>query len=382
MSARASERGAGGAHSSPRRQRPGGLERRPVGIKDIAQALGVSIGTVDRALHSRSGINPATRDRVLNTAHALGYRPNLAARYLKAPRQLRLSVNLPAQIAYFFDLVRAGIRDAASSFESGVDLSFRNHPVLGEGDAEIFHQALEDGSRGLIIAPGHPAQLKGLIAEAAGRGVPVVCVATDAPGTERLTAVSADPFTSGAIVAELLSRMVRRKGTIAVLTGDLSTCDHAEKLRGFESTLASTDGDLRISAVLESYDDENAAYSQMRDLLLHDHQLRAIYVSTANSLGVIRAIEEVDPDRRIDVVTTDLFPQLVPLIRAGKILATINQRPQTQGRMAFEALYKFLAEGKRPAKRIKLNPHIVMRSNLGLFLPPAAGDAYIPEQLT
>jgi len=36
--------------------------------------------------------------------------------------------------------------------------------------------------------------------------------------------------------------------------------------------------------------------------------------------------------------------------------------------MAFEALYKFLVEGKCPPHRIKLNPHIVMRSNLELFL--------------
>ena len=47
-----------------------GLERtaqvgRPVGIKDIAKALGISIGTVDRAIHSRGGISPITKERVL-----------------------------------------------------------------------------------------------------------------------------------------------------------------------------------------------------------------------------------------------------------------------------------------------------------------------------
>jgi LacI family transcriptional regulator len=376
------ERGTGGVHGGARSRRSSGPDRRPVGVKDIAKALGVSIGTVDRALHSRSGINPATRDRVLSMARTLGYRPNLAARYLKAPRQLRLAINLPARIALFFDLVRSGIRDAASSFESGVDLCFRDHPVLGVGDAELFQQALDEGRKGIIIAPGHPAQLKDLIHAAAERHVPVVCVATDAPGTERLTAVSADPFTSGAIVAELLSRVVSRKGTIGIVTGDLSTCDHSEKVRGFENGLALADERLKISAVLESHDDEQAAYSQVRDLLLHDRQLRAIYVSTANCLGVIRATKEIDPERRLELVTTDLFPQMVPFLRCGKILATIHQRPQTQGRIAFEALYRFLAERKRPPSRIKLNPHIVMRSNLGLFLDVLSDDWSRREQLT
>lgn len=347
---------------------------RPANIKDIAKVLGISIGTVDRALHSRPGINPSTRERVLKMAQTLGYKPNLAARYLKAPRSLRMTINLPAQIAFFFDAVRSGIRSAASSFEPGIELCFRNHPVLGEGDTELFQRALEDGSKGIIIAPGHPSQLKGWIRRAAQKRIPVVCVATDAPGTERLAAVSADPFTSGGIVAELLCRIVPANTTVAIFTGDLSTFDHSEKVRGFESGLTFSEGRLKISAILESHDDETLGYTQARELLLHDRQLRAIYVSTANSLGVIRAIEEVDPERPLDIITTDLFPQLVPHLRSGRILASINQRPQAQGRMAFEALYRFLAEGKHPVARIKLNPHIVMRSNLELFLERAPGE--------
>ncbi len=383
MSARQRRREIG-APPSAGEPRPARFDKRPAGIKDIAKALGVSIGTVDRALHSRAGINAITRDRVLKMAQTLRYRPNLAARYLKAPHRLTLAISLPAEIASFFDAVRSGIRNASGPFESVVNLCFRNHPVLGEGDAELFEQALEEGSKGIIIAPGHPAQLKGWIRKAAQRKIPVVCVATDAPGTERLTAVSADPFASGGIVAELLCRMVPEKGTVAVLTGDLSTCDHSEKVRGFENSLALGAGRLKLSAVLESHDDEKAAYSQVRQLLLHDRRLRAIYVSTANSLGVIRAIDGIDPKRNLAVITTDLFPELVPLLRSGKVLATINQRPQTQGRMAFEALYHFLVEGKCPPTRIKLNPHIVMQSNLELFLEslPADGDWYRPEQLS
>jgi LacI family transcriptional regulator len=120
--------------------------------------------------------------------------------------------------------------------------------------------------------------------------------------------------------------------------------------------------------VIETHDDESAAYSHTRKLLARDRSLRALYVSTANSETVIQALEELDPERRIALVTTDLFAQLVPFLRSGRILATIYQRPEAQGRMAFEALYKFLAEGKCPPHQIKLNPHIVMRSNLELFV--------------
>lgn len=356
-----------GAEDAPALE-PASQEGRPVSIKDIAKALGISIGTVDRAIHSRGGISPITKERVLKMAQTLGYKPNLAARFLKAPRQVRVAINLPARIGSFFDAVRSGIREAASPFQAGVQLQFRTHPALGEGDEELFRQALEDGSKGIIIVPGHPAQLRLWIRRAAQRRIPVVCVITDAPGTERLTAVSTDSFVSGAMVAELLHLVARDAGSVGVFTGDLSTFDHSEKVRGFKQSLSSIQSSLNISQVIETHDDESKAYTQARNLLQNDRSLRAIYVSTANSLTIIQALEEMDPERRIALVTTDLFPQLVPFLQSGRILATIYQRPEAQGRLAFEALHHFLVDGRCPPPRIKLNPHIVMRSNLELFL--------------
>jgi LacI family transcriptional regulator len=206
-----------------------------IGIKEIAQSLGVSIGTVDRALHQRPGINAMTRAKVLMMAQTMGYRPNLAARFLKSRRQLRISVQLPSQIATFFDALRDGIREAAAPFEPAVRVDFRSYPRLGEGDAEVFNDALEQGAQGMMIAPGEPAAMKPLIRKAARRKVPVVCVATDAPGTERLTAVTACPQTNGAIVGELLCRILRSPARVLVVTGSLATEDHAHKLEGFRS---------------------------------------------------------------------------------------------------------------------------------------------------
>jgi LacI family transcriptional regulator len=179
--------------------------------------------------------------------------------------------------------------------------------------------------------------------------------------------VSADPFVSGALAAELLQLTVRGSGTVAVFTGDLSTMDHSEKVRGFKHGLDSLDGSLEASSIAETHDDERAAFNETRKLLSRDRTLKGIYVSTANSMTVVQALEELDPEHHITLITTDLFPELVPYIKSGRVLATLYQRPEAQGRMAFEALYKFLVEGKCPPHRLKLNPHIVMRSNLDLF---------------
>jgi LacI family transcriptional regulator len=342
-----------------------------VGIKEIAQALDVSIGTVDRALHGRPGINPMTSARVLKMAQNMGYRPNLAARFLKSQKQLHISVHLPARIASFFDALRQGIVEAATAVGPSVHVEFRSYPALCEGDMELFEQALDEKPSGIIIAPGAPAAMKLPIRRAARRNIPVVCVATDAPGTERLCGISACPRTSGTIAGELISRFVHERGKVVFVTGTLSTEDHREKLEGFRAAVRNLNGGLELLDPIEAHDDEGRAFEQTAALLAINHDVRAIYVSTANSLPVVRAIEEAGLGGRVAVIATDLFPALVPLIRSGRVIATIHQRPITQGKNAFQALYQFVVEGKCPLPKIRIAPHIVMNSNLDLFVEAA-----------
>ncbi len=51
-------------------------------IRDLARELGISTGTVSRALNNRADVNPQTRMRVLQEAERLGYAPSHIARSL------------------------------------------------------------------------------------------------------------------------------------------------------------------------------------------------------------------------------------------------------------------------------------------------------------
>ncbi len=53
------------------------------GIRQLAQHLGVSIGTVSRALNNRPDVNEQTRRRVLEARARLGYAPNQSGRSLR-----------------------------------------------------------------------------------------------------------------------------------------------------------------------------------------------------------------------------------------------------------------------------------------------------------
>ncbi|MGI4893514.1 MAG: LacI family DNA-binding transcriptional regulator [Janthinobacterium lividum] len=64
---------------------PPGVPPRPATIVDVARAAGVSRQTVTRALHDMTGINPATRERVLSAARDLHYHPSRFGRGLVKP---------------------------------------------------------------------------------------------------------------------------------------------------------------------------------------------------------------------------------------------------------------------------------------------------------
>ncbi len=52
-------------------------------IRELAQHLNISIGTVSRALNGRSDVNPETRKRVFEAAAKFGYVPNQSGRSLR-----------------------------------------------------------------------------------------------------------------------------------------------------------------------------------------------------------------------------------------------------------------------------------------------------------
>jgi LacI family transcriptional regulator len=341
---------------------------KPPGIKEIAQALGISIGTVDRALNGRTDISLTTRARVLEKAAEIGYRPNIAARNLKLNRRLRIGVYFPRGIASFFDPVRAGVR-AASSGVTGVnvELIFRTFSRLDEGDLELFAADANERFDGVLVAPGNPEHIGPALSALARRGVAVICVASDAPRSERLACVTTDAQASGAIAAELFSRTIQETGHLATITGDLTTLDHAEKLRGFAANLAVFAPKLSLLPAIESHEKPDLAYRQAVTLLSRQPYPRGIYVSTANSIPVLRALEEKQLFREVQVITTDLFPELIPYIESGKVLATLYQRPFTQGKTAFELLLRYLLQGIAPEPQTRLAPHIILRSNLSLF---------------
>jgi len=82
-------------------------------IYEIARRAGVSIATVSRAFSDNSAIREETRQRILQIAHELNYKPNPIARSLSTRKTDTIGVILPELVDEFFmDIIR-GIDEEA-----------------------------------------------------------------------------------------------------------------------------------------------------------------------------------------------------------------------------------------------------------------------------
>ena len=67
----------------------------------------------------------------------------------------------------------------------------------------------------------------------------------------RLALVSVDTLASGAIAADLIGLTLRGMGKVAITMAEVTTMEHAEKLKSFENTLYSFYPEVQILPPIE-----------------------------------------------------------------------------------------------------------------------------------
>jgi LacI family transcriptional regulator len=145
-----------------------------VRLKDLADALGLSISTVSAALHDRKDINPATRERVLRKAAALNYHPNRLAHGLATQKTQVLGVVVPNLSRPFFPHVLEGID--AITYPAGYSLVVFNTDDDPKREERGIHTLISNQVDGLIIASAQPPRNNGAWEPVNKSGLPFVLV--------------------------------------------------------------------------------------------------------------------------------------------------------------------------------------------------------------
>ena len=206
--------------------------RRPLTLRDVSEASGVSEMTVSRVLRNRGDVSEATREKVLKAARDLGYVPNKIAGALASSRVNLVAVIIPSMSNMVFPEVMTGISEVLDATELQPVVGVTNYKP--EREEAVLYQMLSWRPSGVIIAGlEHTEAAKAMLAAS---GIPIVEI-MDTDGEPIDSAVGISHRRAGRKLAQaIVDAGYKRIGFL----GTKMPLDHRARKRfeGFTETLA------------------------------------------------------------------------------------------------------------------------------------------------
>lgn len=304
-----------------------------VTLRDIAEATGLSIGTVSRALKNQAGMTEQTRRKVREAALGLGY--DFAQ--LKKGRIRRIAFLLHSQhntlaSSPFFSPVLHGAEEACR--REGVALSF-----IAVGPAEPVLGQIRLHQPDAIVCAGffEPEILAALQTV----GKPIVLVDMQRRG---FTSVNPDNMRGGYLATQHLLRCGRKR--IAMLSGSLAHYSIQQRNRGFRQALfdnkVHADPDLEV--IVPAGEGDEGVADAMRTLLSLPKRADAVFCyNDSTALAAMKFCLNEGLKIPYDIAIVG-FDDIGAAAAAIPPLSTIRVDKEALGRAGVELLLQQAAE--------------------------------------
>jgi len=206
--------------------------KRPLTLRDVSEASGVSEMTVSRVLRNKGDVSDATRQKVQDAAKRLGYVPNKIAGALASSHVNLVAVIIPSLGNMVFPEVLAGISEVLEDTELQPVVGVTDY--LPEKEEKVLFEMLSWRPSGVIIAGlEHSEASRAMLRQS---GIPVVEI-MDTDGEPIDTCVGISHRRAGRKMAEeIIAAGYKRIGFM----GTKMPLDHRARKRfeGFTRTLA------------------------------------------------------------------------------------------------------------------------------------------------
>ncbi|MBY8878265.1 LacI family DNA-binding transcriptional regulator [Actinacidiphila acidipaludis] len=329
-------------------------------MQDIADATGVTVKTVSRALSGAPNVRRSTRERVLAEAERLGFRRNDIAAGLRSTGQTMktLGVVLGDLANPFFPPMLRGIHRVAA----------RNGYLVisadAQGDAGVERESIQailaQRVAGLIIAPtgtdfGH-------LAQEARFGSAIVFIDSWPPGLTADAVITTNTAGTRTAVTHLIGRGHRRIGYL----GHPPRGDGAQKrwlgyCQALRHAGIGVDDDLARRGLTTEADAARAATELLR---LDDPPTALFADNNRMTVGVLRSPEYAL--RHPELVGFDAF-DLAPQLG----VSVVDSDPFQVGSAGAELLFRRLADRGRPPMRTTVRARLVVHDRpLFAAVPP------------
>lgn len=313
--------------------RRGGIPHRGVSQAQVAAHAGVSAQTVSRVANQMENVDPETRDRVLDSMRALGYRLNRTAVALRSGEYRTIGVIMFTLASFGNARTWESLALAADRSGYSVALTPVDRPTGSAVRAAFSRLAAQSIDGVIVLLEDH---LLGDADPAMLGDVPVVVI--DSAERHGASFVDADQAMGARQATEHL--LALGHPTVWHIAGPESFYSAVRREASWRHTLESRG--CVVPPVLRG--DWTAASGYRAGLALRENpEVSAVFVANDQmALGLLRAFHEtgVDVPGHVSVVGFDDMPESADF---WPPLTTVRQDFETVGRVAVERLLDAIA---------------------------------------
>ena len=329
------------------------MNTRSIRADDVARIAGVSRSTVSRVFTPGTTVAVVTRDRVLQAADLIGYRPNIIARSLTMRKTRLVGVVVGDLVSPFYSAMLARIsRELQDAGMAALLFRARYDEV-----ETVMRHLLSYQIDGLIVTSAVPTA--GIAAEYGKVGIPIVVV--NRPAQSQATrSVSSDNSAGCALIIDhLLERGSRRIAYIAGIAGLVSS---EERHRGLSDALAARG--LALAGQADGHYAYAGAEQAMRRLLTTCSDMDAVVCANdamaVAAIDVIRLAPTLAEGRRIRIVGYDNSPVAgLP----GYDLTSVDQDIDAIARHAVDLAIAVDGGGEESTRSVRIRPRLKIRGS-------------------
>lgn len=339
-----------------------------VGVKEIARQAKVSIGTVDRVLHNRTGVSKKTKDKILAIIAELEYQPNIMARRLASKKTLNIAVLIPSvsEQTNYWKAPLDGVLEAGAEVKPyGIAVE---QYFFDQNDKLSFvkqaDQILADGVDAVLLAPMFMKESEKFADECKKQKIPYVFINSDIPNHDSLCYIGPDLFHSGSLGAHLMHYLVSNNDHVLIvnISKEIDNLHHLlRKEEGFKDYFKRND----LKNEIIKLDIRSTDYPSVKKELakvLKKHLIKAIFVTNSRVSSVARYLKELNQGD-IKLIGYDFLEDNINYLKDGGIEFLISQKPKEQGYRAVMALYNHLVHAAKFDKAYYMPIDIITREN-------------------
>lgn len=204
---------------------------------------------------------------------------------------------------------------------------------------------------GILVSVADPALLTPEIDAAIAKGVPVITIDADAPGSKRLAFIGANNYSIGQMGGKLVAERLQGKGNVVVYTMP-EQANLKERLHGYEAAFRDFPG-IKITEVIDIKGQASVAFDKTESLIEQKAPVDAFVCLVSVACPDVAEVLERNKAEGKTVVAMDTDPRTIEWIRKGRIAATIAQKPFTMAYFGMLMLDQ-LQHAKPPSLQIDL----------------------------